>query len=143
MGIKYNGSGYFDPTAYIALKRIENEKQRRHNYRPRVFVCSPYSGDIEKNTKAAIRFCRFAINQGYSPFCPHLFYPLLKDEKEKSQRELGILMGMVFLDSCSQVWVFGDVITNGMSKEIDRAKRYSKPIRFFTRDCKEVDCRNN
>lgn len=139
---KYNGSGYFDPTAYVALKRIEKEKQRRNNYRPRVFICSPYRGDIEKNTKMALDFCRFAIKEGYSPFCPHLFFPLLLDEKDKNQRELGILMGMIFLDCCSQIWVFGDTVSEGMAKEIDRAKRYSKPIRFFTSDCKETDCGN-
>ena len=51
-------------------------------------------------------------------------------------------MGMIFLDCCTQVWVFGKTLTSGMRQEIDRARRYSKPIRFFTTDCMEVDCGN-
>lgn len=126
---KLNGSGYFDPTAYAALKRIEKEKQKRRNYRPRVFICA-------SSAEQAKDYCRFAISQGYSPYCPDLFFPLLLNDKE---HDLGLLMGMIFLDCCSQVWVFGPEITEEMAKQINRAGRYSKPVRFFTAECKEVD----
>ena len=139
---KYNAEGYFDPTAYAALKRIERERKKRNNYRPRVFICSPYESDDRSNSTKAKEYCRFAISEGYSPYCPHLFFNQFLNDEDKKEQELGLRMGMIFLDCCSQVWVFGSSFTAGMRQEIDRAKRYSKPIRFFTTDCKEVDCGN-
>ena len=51
MGInKYNSEGYYDPTVYEALSNIEKEeKAARRVYRPLVYICSPYAGDIERN----------------------------------------------------------------------------------------------
>ena len=45
-----------------------------------VFICSPYQGDIEENTKNAKRYMRFVIQQGHTPFAPHLLYPQVLDE---------------------------------------------------------------
>lgn len=136
---KLNGSGYFDPTAYAALKRIERERKQRNNYRPRVFICSPYERDDGTNASNAKEYCRFAIREGYSPYCPHLFFDQLLNDEDPIEQDLGLRMGMIFLDCCSQVWVFGEDITEGMAKEMNRAMRYSKPLRFFSKDCKEVD----
>lgn len=44
---KFNAEGYYDPTPYEALLRIEREA-RKAPYRPMVFICSPYAGDIER-----------------------------------------------------------------------------------------------
>ena len=48
MGInKYNSEGYYDPTVYEALSNIEKEeKAARRVYRPLVYICSPYAGDV-------------------------------------------------------------------------------------------------
>ena len=46
MGVsKYNSEGYYDPTAYEALAKITQE-EKAARYRPLVYICSPYSGDI-------------------------------------------------------------------------------------------------
>ena len=54
MGIsKYNSEGYYDPVVYEALTRIEAEERAARAavaYRPLVYICSPYAGDVEKNT---------------------------------------------------------------------------------------------
>ena len=62
---KFNPEGYYDPTAYEALTNIiENEKaEKKAAFRPLVYICSPYSGDIEMNIKKARTFCRFAIKK--------------------------------------------------------------------------------
>ena len=51
MGInKYNSEGYYDPTVYEALSNMEKEeKAARRVYRPLVYICSPYAGDVERN----------------------------------------------------------------------------------------------
>ena len=47
-------------------------------------------------------------------------------------------MDIVLLSKCSELWVFGERISQGMSIEIEKAKRKGQPIRWFTADCKEV-----
>ena len=48
MGIsKYNSEGYADPTAHEAVRNVEKELKK---WRPLVYICSAYSGDIEANT---------------------------------------------------------------------------------------------
>ena len=54
MGInKFNCEGYYDPTAYEALTRIENEARKLRSFRPVVYICSPLSGDLEGNQEKA------------------------------------------------------------------------------------------
>jgi hypothetical protein len=47
---KRNNEGYYDPTAYEALSLIEKEEEALRVFRPIVFICSPYAGDIEKTS---------------------------------------------------------------------------------------------
>ena len=69
---RYNSEGYYDPTAYAALVRAGADA-RRLPHRPLVFICSPYAGDIERNTENARRYCRFAVSKNCIPVAPHLF----------------------------------------------------------------------
>lgn len=62
---KYNSEGYPDPTAQGALEIIEQEEHSLRAFRPIVYICSPYAGDIEANVAAARRYSRFAVNAGY------------------------------------------------------------------------------
>ena len=43
---KRNSEGYYDPTAYEALVKIEREARQAHAFRPMVYICSPLSGNI-------------------------------------------------------------------------------------------------
>ena len=56
MGInKYNSYGYYDPTVYEALSNIEKEeKAAKRVYRPLVYICSPYAGDVERNVNLSL-----------------------------------------------------------------------------------------
>ena len=58
---KYNSEGYFDPTAYGALSTIDKEERALRAFRPIVYICSPFAGDIEANVAAARRYSRFAV----------------------------------------------------------------------------------
>ena len=105
-------------------------------YRPLVYICSPYAGDTQKNTYRARAFSRFAVEKNCIPMAPHLLFPQFMDEA--TERWLGLKMGIVLLSKCEQVWVFGDVISEGMVAEIEKAKKQHKRIRYFTEDLKEV-----
>ena len=79
---KFNSEGYFDPTAYGALSVIEREERSLRAFRPIVYICSPYAGDIDANVDAARRYSRFAVEQGYIPIAPHLLFPQFLNRTE-------------------------------------------------------------
>lgn len=128
-----NQEGYADPTAFEALTTIEKEAKK---WRPLVYVCSPYSGDVIGNTEKAKRYCRFAVDSGAIPLAPHLLLPLFM--KEPAERELAMFMDMVFLGKTEQLWVFGENFSPGMQAEIAKAKKRNMKIRYFTEDLQEV-----
>lgn len=134
---KFNHEGYYDPTTYEALSKIESE-ERKARFRPVVYVCSPFSGDPETNAEKARRYCRFAVESGYVPFAPHLLFPQFMRDEVHDERELALFMGIVMLTKCAELWVFGKRITKGMAQEIRRAEARSMMIRYFTDDCREV-----
>lgn len=45
-----NTEGYPDPTAFTALKNLQRAE---YGYRRLVYICSPYSGDVENNVELA------------------------------------------------------------------------------------------
>lgn len=140
MGIsKYNSEGYHDPTTYEALSRIEKEeKAAKKAYRPLVYICSPYAGEVENNVNMARVYSRFAVRNACIPLAPHLLYPQFMDDTVPAERSLALFMGMVLLSKCDQVWVFGKVISAGMKAEIEKAEKKKIPIRYFTEELEEV-----
>ena len=52
MANKYNAEGYYSPTEYEALTNIEKE-EKAANFRPIVYICSPYSGNVNHNIEMA------------------------------------------------------------------------------------------
>ena len=130
----YNDKGYHDPTAAKALASVSREQ----NWKPCVFICSPFAGDVELNTKKAVEYTKFAVEQGVIPFAPHLLYPQVLDDSNHEERELGIFFGMVWLSKCEEIWVFGDTISSGMEREIARAEKRGLIIRYFNDKCEEV-----
>lgn len=130
-----NAEGYPDPTAYGALCAIERKPSR--TFRPVVYICSPYAGDVETNT-AARRYSRFAVKAGCIPIAPHLLFPQFLDDKNSKERELATIFGDVIMSKCAEVWVFGNRISAGMKAEIERATLKGYRIRYFNETCKEV-----
>jgi len=94
----------------------------------KVFVCSPLRGDIEGNTKRAEQYCKFVSDLGHAPYAPHLFFTRFLDENIEEERNSGILGGIQYLAVCDELWYFGDVITNGMNKEIEFANNKGIPV---------------
>lgn len=133
MGIsKYNSEGYVDPTAYAAVRSIEKEAKK---WRPLVYICSPYSGDVDANTAKARRYCRFAVDKGAIPMAPHLLFPQFMSDR--TERELALFMDIVLMGKCEQLWVFGEERSYGMQAEIDKAKKRHMQIRYFTEEMEE------
>lgn len=141
MGInKFNSEGYHDPTPHEALTNImKNEKAEiKSAFKPLVYICSPYSGDVERNIKKARSFCRFALEQNCIPIAPHLLFPQFMDDDKPKERELAMFMNIVLMGKCSEVWVLGDIISSGMAREIEKAKKRRQKIRYFNEGYEEV-----
>lgn len=137
---KKNSEGYPDPTAYEALTNIKKEDKI---FRPIVYICSPYTGDIKRNTERAKLYSRFAvIERNAIAFAPHLLFPLYLSDDVPAERELALFMDIVFLGKCNELWVFGENITKGMQMEIDKAKKRRMTIRYFSEDMEEVETCN-
>lgn len=133
---KYNPEGYYDPTAYQALNNILDE--RKNNFRPIVYICSPFAGNARTNKRRARQYCLFAIQANAIPVAPNLYFPKFLDENDEDARELGQFMALVLLTKCRELWWFGDEITPQMRREIEKAKYRQIPVRHFTLDLKEV-----
>jgi len=135
---KYNSEGYPDPTAYEALTVVEKEEKDAKAYLSLVYIASPFAGDTERNTERARGYCRFAVSKGCIPLAPHLLYPQFMDDSDREQREFGLRFALILLTKCDELWVFGDKFSDGMLREIAKAKRKGKPIRYFNSKCEEV-----
>ena len=88
----------------------------------RVFICSPYRGDVERNLKAARKHARMAAIIGYCPLAPHLMFPQFLNDNDPEQRILGITLGVEQMKVCDEIWIFGGRISNGMAFELEKAK---------------------
>ena len=136
-----NSEGYADPTAGAAIGKVMKEyrlerreiwrRQTELKERPKVYIVSRYAGDVENNVKAAIRYCRFAIDKQKMPIAAHLLYPQIVDDNDPNEREIGTMYGLALLALCDEVWCFGKTLSAGMEQEIKEAKRLGKPIKYF------------
>lgn len=134
MGIsKYNSEGYLDPTAHDAIVNIEKDRKK---WRPLIYICSPYSGEVEMNTQKARQYSRFAVDMDAIPLAAHLLLPQFMSES--TERDLALFMDMVFIGKCEEMWVFGKNISPGMAAEIAKARKRNMTIRYFTEECEET-----
>lgn len=141
MGIDMkNSEGYMDLVPYQALTNIEREDKAASKpaFRPLVYICAPFNGAVKENVLKATQFAEFAFNCGCIPLTPHLLFPFMDDSNEK-ERDLAIFMDIILMGKCQEVWVLGNVISRGMSIEIEKAKKRRQPVRYFNKDFKEVD----
>ncbi|MRJ47099.1 DUF7768 domain-containing protein [Fundicoccus ignavus] len=125
-----NGSGYYDPTAYQALKKL--------NYLPIVYICSSFSGDEVVNAELARQYAHFALEKGTIPITPNLLFPHIMNDLDVEGRQHALRVKLILLGRCKELWVFGDNLSEGMRQEIQRAKHRNMMIRWFSEDCQEV-----
>ena len=99
----------------------------RNKDSPIVYICSPYSGDVDRNTEMARRYSRYAIDKGFIPITPHLWLPGILSEA--TERELAISIDLRLLELTEELWICGDVISEGMKQEIAHARELQLPVR--------------
>ncbi|MCM1232682.1 MAG: hypothetical protein NC489_21355 [Ruminococcus flavefaciens] len=95
------------------------DKRKRNNL---VYICSPYRGDITRNTEYARELTRIALDNGYTPITPHLYLTQVLNEEDPAQRERGMAAGAELLKHCKYIFIgsrYG--ISEGMLSEIQIA----------------------
>ncbi len=98
-----------------------------------VYVCSPLSAHTEKgiteNMLRAKKYVRI-ISERFNcrAIAPHSFLPEFLDDNVPEERELGLKFGLDLIKLCKKMYVCGDVISNGMRKEIELARSLGIPI---------------
>ena len=107
----------------------------------KVFICSPFRGlgrteqEAKKNylgnMELAKKACRYATGEGCIPYCPHLYFPRFLVDSDPDEREIGMLMGQTWLKQCSELWVIGRRISQGMKSEIAYAKELGIPVKHY------------
>ena len=97
----------------------------------KVYVSSPFRGDEDGNVAKARWYARYVADEGYLPIVPHIYFPQFLRDHIPEERNKAMQMNRVLLLECSELWVFGTVISEGMKQEIEWAKEASIPIRCF------------
>ena len=123
-----------------AIMNVDREKKEetKSAFRPLVYVCATFNGDIEGNKKKATEFAHFAYKNGCIPVTPHLLLPFMNDESP-NERALALHMDIVLMGKCQEVWGLSERITSGMSAEIEKATKRRQTVRYFSNDFVEVE----
>lgn len=100
-----------------------------------VYVCSPFRGDVEHNVQQARNHCRQISELGKIPIAPHLYFPQFLNDADPIERTRGISFGIALMMYCEEVWVFGDVISEGMKHEIEYANSQGKVVKYHGTGC--------
>lgn len=97
-----------------------------------VYICSPLRGNIKRNIAHAREYCELTM-QHYPdviPIAPHIYFTQFLDDTIPAERSKGMEAGLVLLEKCDEVWVFGiNYPSEGMEREIEYAKAHGIPVR--------------
>ena len=122
----------------LEYKDLLEKFDKADKYYPLVYVCSPYRGNVDENIINARKYSRFTFDEKNIPITPHLLYPHFINYNDLFERNIAIhKINYVLIGLCKEMWVFGDVITEGMEREILIAKKRKMRIRYFSKDLKE------
>lgn len=116
-----------DGLHYVAAALVKRRKETANRVR-RVYVCHPFASDPAGNIERVRGISQFLIDDGVLPIAPHLYLPQLIDEA--TGREQALSLCLELLATCDEVRVFGDIVTEGMERELREAKRLGIPAHF-------------
>ena len=98
----------------------------------KVFICTPYRGDIEKNKDLAKKISRMATVCEYVPVAPQLMFPGFLNDNDPQQRIAELVLCAELLKVCDMLWIIGNEITKGMRYMIDAMLKHSTTHTIIT-----------
>lgn len=100
----------------------------------RIFIVSPLRGDYARNLALAKFLCKIAVQDGFAPFAPHIFYTQFLDDGAAPERMQGIDAGLAWLRVAQEVWAYADnfeACSAGMKAEIRLAELIGVPVLYM------------
>jgi hypothetical protein len=96
----------------------------------KIFVCSQFQGDSNKNRERAQSYCRVIALRGLLPIAPHAYFTYFLNDDLDKERALGMSFSDALLEMCDGVLVIRmDLfVSDGMDHEIRIAKGCMKPV---------------
>ncbi|MGP3710717.1 DUF7768 domain-containing protein [Brucella sp. RRSP16] len=99
--------------------------------KPLVIIESPYSGDVERNTKYARACLLDSLRRGEAPIASHLLHTQVLDDLRPDERELGIEAGLAWYRVAEKCVVYENFgMSRGMAEGTARARSHGVPIEF-------------
>lgn len=97
----------------------------------RVFICSPFRGDRDRNARYLEDAMTDSWRRGEAPFAPHAMYTHYLNDESRTHRELGIASGLAWLECADIVAVYSDLgISDGMARERNDALAHMLEIEY-------------
>ena len=103
----------------------------------KIYICSPYRGNTEKNIENVKRYCQYCAWDGI-PIAPHLYFTQFLNDSSMTDRHRGMRWGFELLAECKEVRVYADEVTEGMIEEIKEARKLNIPIKFYNSEMEEI-----
>jgi hypothetical protein len=97
----------------------------------RVFLCSPYRGDRDRNSDYLAACMSDSLSRGEAPFAPHGLYSAFLDDENHDERMQGIACGLAWLKAADLVAVYDDFgVSQGMRAEILHAQQRGFTVEY-------------
>ncbi len=90
----------------------------------RVYLASPYAGDVQRNMGYAQEAMLDSLDRGEAPVVPHLLYVQVLDDELEDDRRQGMTAGASWItpETIDAVVVYEDLgLSEGMRSEIEKA----------------------
>ena len=84
------------------------------------FISFPFQSNPELNRVRVYPFAEFAWKQAFLPVVPHWMFPYLKEDFHRDEI---LRCCKILLRTCKELWICGDIVTEGMALEIEEAKK--------------------
>lgn len=97
----------------------------------KIYVCSPYRGEVEKNVKFAKKICRKIVMEGNLPIAPHLYFTQFMDDNIEVERNKAIDINLKILNNCDLLLICGNHVSSGMGQEIKYAKENGIEVKYY------------
>lgn len=86
----------------------------------RVFLASPFAGEIERNQIYLERALADSFARGEAPLAPHHSYPYVLADSDPAERALGMSAGAAWMSVATTLVVYVDYgVSRGMQAELD------------------------
>lgn len=95
-----------------------------------VFIAHPISGDVLVNIEKVLNICKTIHDDKVIPCVPYLATLKYLDYEILKDKDLGVMVSMEYFyrGFIDELWLFGDVISKGMKREINLALDLNIPI---------------